>query len=158
MFPYPCGQMSDSFANTVNQQILAAINFGVSQNKVIWRLLNLVSPRGRLCSVRSTNMLAVTNISETRNLPNSPNIIACQNLLIYNIGRICITQTCKLIYDIGHQGHRGIPYKNTPWCPLGLPWNTKGFPSDTMDFPWHTMGVTLCTMEHHGVSMAYHGT
>ena len=21
-----------------------------------------------------------------------------------NIGRICITQTCKLIYDIGHQG------------------------------------------------------
>ena len=39
MFPYPCGQMSDSFAN---------------------------------------------------------------------IGRICITQTCKLIYDIGHQGIRGI--------------------------------------------------
>ena len=32
--------------NTVNQQILAAINFGVSQNKVIWRLLNLASPRG----------------------------------------------------------------------------------------------------------------
>ena len=31
---------------TVNQQILAAIKFGVSQNKVIWRLLNLVSPRG----------------------------------------------------------------------------------------------------------------
>ena len=30
---------------TVNQQILAAINFGISQNKVIWRLLNLVSPR-----------------------------------------------------------------------------------------------------------------
>ena len=25
-----------------------------------------------------------------------------------NIGRICITQTCKLIYDIGHQGHRGM--------------------------------------------------
>ena len=38
--------------NTVNQQILAAIKFGVSQNKVIWRLLNLASPR--LCSVRST--------------------------------------------------------------------------------------------------------
>ena len=37
---------------TVNQQILASIKFGVSQNKVIWRLLNLVSPR--LCSVRST--------------------------------------------------------------------------------------------------------
>ena len=32
--------------NTVNQQILAAIKFGVSQNKVIWRLLNLASPRG----------------------------------------------------------------------------------------------------------------
>ena len=34
------------FVNTVNQQILAAIKFGVSQNKVIWRLLNLASPRG----------------------------------------------------------------------------------------------------------------
>ena len=32
--------------STVNQQILAAIKFGVSQNKVIWRLLNLASPRG----------------------------------------------------------------------------------------------------------------
>ena len=32
--------------NTVNQQILAAIKFGVSQNKVIWRLLNLASPLG----------------------------------------------------------------------------------------------------------------
>ena len=31
---------------TVNQQILAAIKFGISQNKVIWRLLNLASPRG----------------------------------------------------------------------------------------------------------------
>ena len=41
-----------SSRNTVNQQILAAIKFGVSQNKVIWRLLNLASPR--LCSVRST--------------------------------------------------------------------------------------------------------
>ena len=30
--------------NTVNQQILAAIKFGVSQNKVIWRLLNLAFP------------------------------------------------------------------------------------------------------------------
>ena len=36
---------------TVNQQILAAIKFGVSQNKVIWQLLNLASPR--LCSARS---------------------------------------------------------------------------------------------------------
>ena len=34
------------YVNTVNQQILAAIKFGVSQNKVIWRLLNLASPRG----------------------------------------------------------------------------------------------------------------
>ena len=25
-----------------------------------------------------------------------------------NIGRIYIPQTCKLIYDIGHQGHRGM--------------------------------------------------
>ena len=25
-----------------------------------------------------------------------------------NIGRICITQTCKLIYGIGHRGHRGM--------------------------------------------------
>ena len=58
--------------NTVNQQILAAIKFGVSQNKVIWRLLNLASPRGRLCSVRSTYILA----GKTR---NSPNIIAHQN-------------------------------------------------------------------------------
>ena len=31
---------------TVNQQILAAIKFGVSQNKVIWLLLNLASSRG----------------------------------------------------------------------------------------------------------------
>ena len=37
---------------TVNQQILAAIKFGFSQTKVIWRLLNLASPR--LCSVQST--------------------------------------------------------------------------------------------------------
>ena len=35
--------------HTVNQQILAAIKFGVSQNKVIRRLSNLASPC--LCSV-----------------------------------------------------------------------------------------------------------
>ena len=29
---------ADGEVNTVNQQILAAIKFGVSQNKVIWRL------------------------------------------------------------------------------------------------------------------------
>ena len=33
-------------AHTVNQQILVAIKFGVSQDKGIWRLLNLASPRG----------------------------------------------------------------------------------------------------------------
>ena len=36
-----------AYQHTVNQQILAAIKFGVSQNKVIWRLLNLASPRGQ---------------------------------------------------------------------------------------------------------------
>ena len=44
---------------TVNQQILAAVKFGVSQNKVIWCL-----PAARLCSVRSTYILVATNISE----------------------------------------------------------------------------------------------
>ena len=37
---------STPLLTTVNQQILAAIKFGVSQNKVIWQLLNLASPRG----------------------------------------------------------------------------------------------------------------
>ena len=37
---------------TVNQQILAAIKFDVSQNKVIWWLLNLASPR--LCTIDVT--------------------------------------------------------------------------------------------------------
>ena len=45
---------------------MAAIKFGVSQNKVIWRLLNLASLR--LCSVRSTSLrptyVGATNISE----------------------------------------------------------------------------------------------
>ena len=49
---------------TVNQQILAAIKFGDSQNKVIWRRQILV---------------------KIRNSPNSPNITARQNLLIYSI-------------------------------------------------------------------------
>ena len=43
--------------HTVNQQILAAIKFGVSQNKVIWRLSNLASPC--LCSVWSTSLTYV---------------------------------------------------------------------------------------------------
>ena len=37
--------------DTVNQQILAAIKFGVSQNKVIWRLLNLGSPPSMQCTI-----------------------------------------------------------------------------------------------------------
>ena len=70
---------------TVNQQILAAIKFGVSQNKVIY--VNLVaikfgvSPQPvyavydrRICWRRQ--ILAKTH--------NSPNIIARQNLLIYS--------------------------------------------------------------------------
>ena len=50
--------------STVNQQILGAIKFGVSQNKMIWRLLNLAFPL--LCSVhrRHLRMLAATNIIE----------------------------------------------------------------------------------------------
>ena len=68
---------------TVNQQILAAIKFGVSQNKVIWQLLNLASPR--LCSLgydqRNLRMLARQILAKTR---NSPNIIIHQNLLIYS--------------------------------------------------------------------------
>ena len=80
---------------TVNQQILAAIKFGVSQNKAIY--VNLaaikfgVSPRPvyavydrRICWRRQ--MLA-----KRRNSPNSPNIIARQNLLIYSIYRLSHT-------------------------------------------------------------------
>ena len=64
------GETGTFSLGTVNQQILAAIKFDVSQNKVIWRLLNLASPR--LCSVRSR--IWVRHLSaKTR---NSPNIIA----------------------------------------------------------------------------------
>ena len=67
--------------DTVNQQILVAIKFGVSQNKVIWRLLNLASPR--LCSVRSTSLsiLAATNISENTQFAkynSTPNFVDLQ--------------------------------------------------------------------------------
>ena len=75
--------------STVNQQILAAIKFGVSQNKVIY--VNLaaikfgVSPRPvyavydqRICWWRQI-------LANTCTSPNSPNIIARQNLLIYSI-------------------------------------------------------------------------
>ena len=74
--------------DTVNQQILVAIKFGVCQNKVIY--VNLaaikfgVSPwpvyavyDRRICWQRQI-------LPKTRNLPNSPNIIARQNLLIYS--------------------------------------------------------------------------
>ena len=53
---------------TVNQQTLAAIKFGVSQNIVIY--INLAAIKfgrlsaARLCSIRPTYMLAATNISE----------------------------------------------------------------------------------------------
>ena len=78
---------------TVNQQILAAIKFGVSQNKVIY--VNLpaikfgVSPRlvyavydRRICWWRQI-------LTKTRTSPNSPNIIARQNLLIYSTFTSC---------------------------------------------------------------------
>ena len=74
--------------DTVNQQILAAVKFGVSQNKVIYVNLAVikfgVSPRPvyvvydrRICWRRQI-------LAKTRNSPNSPNIIARQNLLIYS--------------------------------------------------------------------------
>ena len=79
---------------TVNQQILAAIKFGVSQNKAIY--VNLaaikfgVSPRPvyavydrRICWRRQI-------LAKTRNSPNSPNIIARQNLLIYSTGHAIV--------------------------------------------------------------------
>ena len=77
------------FYYTVNQQILAAIKFDVSQNKVIY--VNLVAIKfgvsplpvyavydRRICWRRQI-------LAKTRNSPNSPNIIARQNLLIYSI-------------------------------------------------------------------------
>ena len=77
---WPCNLPLEFGGTTVNQQILAAIKFGVSQNKVIWRLLNLQCT----INVRS-RMLARQILAKTRNSPNSPNIIARQNLLIYSI-------------------------------------------------------------------------
>ena len=61
-----------NYPYTVNQQILVAINFGVSPNTVIWRPLNLASlrPAARLCSVRSTYMLRRQILAKTRNSPN----------------------------------------------------------------------------------------
>ena len=36
---------------TANQQSLAAIKFGISRKKVIWRLLNLASPPSMQCTI-----------------------------------------------------------------------------------------------------------
>ena len=94
---------SDSYNScTVNQQILAAIKFGVSQNIVIY--VNLaaikfgVSPRPvhvvydrRICWRRQI-------LAKTRNSPNSPNIIARQNLLIYS--NSCWNKHCYIIMRI----------------------------------------------------------
>ena len=90
----PSSPSPPMFSFTVNQQILAAIKFGVSQNKVIY--VNLaaikfgVSPRPvyavydrRICWRRQI-------LAKTRNSPNSPNIIARQNLLIYSISQFAI--------------------------------------------------------------------
>ena len=74
--------------STVYQQILVAIKFGVSQNKVFYvnlaaikfgvslRPLYAVYDR-RICWWRQI-------LAKTRNSPNSPNTIARQNLLIYS--------------------------------------------------------------------------
>ena len=70
---------------TINQQILAAIKFDVSQNKVIWRLLNLASPPSMQCTIDVIYVCWRQILAKTRNSPNSPNIIPRQNLLIYSI-------------------------------------------------------------------------
>ena len=68
--------------STVNQQILAAIKFGVSQNKVIWRLIKVgVSPRPVYAVYDRRIFWRRQILAKTR---NSPNIIARQNLLIYS--------------------------------------------------------------------------
>ena len=79
---------------------MEAVKFGVSQNKVIWWLLNLASPRLSVSpspvlgsprlSVLASPRLSISPIwrreilVNIRNSPNSPNIIARQNLLIYS--------------------------------------------------------------------------
>ena len=71
---------------TVNQQILAAIKFGVSQNKVIWRLLNLASPHGSVYAVydrrRGTRGKKPT-LREKCNI--FVNIVHVSSILKYNI-------------------------------------------------------------------------
>ena len=50
--------------HTVNQQILAAIKFGICQNKVILRLSNLASPVYAVYDRRHLHMLVATNNCE----------------------------------------------------------------------------------------------
>ena len=74
---------------TVNQQILSAIKFGVSQNIVIY--VNLaaikfgVSPRAIYVVYDRRICWRQQILAEARNSPNSPNIIARQNFLIYSM-------------------------------------------------------------------------
>ena len=95
---------------TVNQQILAAIKFGISQNKVIY--VNLaaikfgVSPRPvyavydrRICWRRQI-------LAKTRNSPNSQNIIARQNLLIYSTYLLYIVQAANHNSHISYGIHQ----------------------------------------------------
>ena len=93
---------------TVNQQILAAIKFGVSQNKVIYVNLAAIKFGVSQNKVIYVNLAAIKFgvsprpvyavydrhicwrrqiLAKRRNSrsPNSPNIIARQNLLIYSI-------------------------------------------------------------------------
>ena len=70
---------------TVNQQILAAIKFGVSQNKAIYVNLAAIKFGASLRPVYAVYDRRICwrrqILAKTR---NSPNIIAHQNLLIYS--------------------------------------------------------------------------
>ena len=69
---------------TVNQKILAAIKFGVSQNSDLAAIKFGISPSMQ-CTINVTCVCWLQQIlAKTRNSPNSPNIIARQNLLIYS--------------------------------------------------------------------------
>ena len=85
--PYAENSTNARSPHTVNQQILAAIKFGVSQNKVIWRLLNLASPLSMQCTIDVTYVCWRRQI--LAKIPNSPNIIARQNLFIYSNWIVC---------------------------------------------------------------------
>ena len=87
----------DGFTLTVNQQILAAIKFGVSQNKVIYVNLEAikfgVSP-WPVYAVYDRRICWRRQILAKRR--NSPNIIARQNLLIYSMA--CVRSQRKHKY------------------------------------------------------------